>query len=1239
MHVLRLSLLLFSAFIFTNVLLLGQKPELVIPVGHSKAVNSFDFSSTSEYLLSGGLDGVVKLWKTETGQELQYYCGPKGYQVSEAILSPDNQKVIIGANDGAVFIFETFTGKALFTFSKEDLGMVTAVAISPDGTKVWSAHETRVVYWDINSGQELFRSASHQNQINDLAISSDGKTGVSVGNNQEVFLWDLNLGQVKQTLRGHQSDVVWTSFVNNGTLAVSASVDNTIIYWDPQSGAQQKQFQIPQEDPLVRVAISEDNQYLLTRSNSTSPRNPSSKNIRLWSITETGLTIQHALDGGITDKAIGISPNQKWIMTGSGNTGVTRRWGLQNGDFQIQFESHAQGIQTTYLTEDKLVAVSHDIWGSIKVFDLNQNKNITAFLEDSDSYITASAISEDGQLLLVNQAGSAEAPLFDLNKMQAIKPFKSTVGEISSLDLSRDKKLVVTSTDKTVYLWNLQTGNLIRKFEGHEHKIRQISISPDQRFLISSSSASSRLWDLNTGEIISKNLIPSAKFPTSFKYAFSPNSQFLGISDGLNTVNLWNLNTLNQTVSISSESPGGFSTFYFSKDSEFLFAGEWNGGIQIYKTEDGEKWQSFVGYGNQVRDIKTPKSGDFILSTSEDQTLKILKFQTSARPFSPVENGRIKEVAQLISLGTKDWAIVTPEGLFDASPGAMDLMYFVVPGEKDYEVIELEQLKSRYRDPGLLQKILGKVDEPIRNVEGLREVALHPEVSGKIVDDQLQLQLQERSGKIGRISVFINGKEVAENISASATRNNQQITINFDLQPHVSNLWADPNKKNIVSVEVTNQEGWLKSKRLQLVYPKSRQARGTGADGTAWTGSEDPTMYIISVGTADYTDTILDLRYAERDASAMAKALYSSGKQLFDIADGVEAYCLTTKKDETLLDNTSIQWSFPSKENIQKTFQQVKNKAKAEDVVVVYFAGHGLTFGSSDQVQFYYLTQAFANEELIEVADTRKKFAISSNELTEWLKEIPALKQVLIIDACNSGNVVKSLMSGSRNLNSSQIRAIDRMQDRTGMFILSGSAANKVSYESSEFGQGLLTYSLLNGMRQGGLRVDQDGEKLIDVIRLFNHARDEVPELAKSIQGIQTPTIGFPKEVATVDIGIFNEQVDIPMAEKKPVVINANFLNQKGFRDNLKVSALVRDAFQKESNKGKDANFLFFPVDKYPGAYQVSGGYKVLEDGSITLTVNLDTSDGLTIELPLKPSSNTKILVKRIIGALNEHFK
>ncbi|MEM6377833.1 MAG: caspase family protein, partial [Bacteroidota bacterium] len=1024
MHSSKLTLVLACWGILASTLLSGQKPELVIPLGHAQAIQSFDFSSTGEYLLTGAEDGFVKLWKTATGQELKYYCGPKGYQVSEAILTPNDQKVIIGADDGAVFIFETFTGQALFTFSKDDLGKVNAIAVAPDGTKVWSAHESTVVYWDIETGQELFRAELHQDEINDLAIAPDGQTGISVGDDQNVIFWDLNTGEAKHKTSDHAAEVIWSTFINKGQMAVSAAKNNSIIYWNPATGSQLKRVQIPGNNTLVEVAMTDDNQNLLTRNYLSNPSSSLQREVNLWSITADGLELRRTYDGGQTDPALAFSPDQQMLVTGSGTTGVAQLWYINEDKKPVQYKSYAQGIHTTYLTKTKLIAVSHDIFGNIKVFDLNQNKDITLFLEENNSFIKSSAISKDKSLLIVNQSGSSEAPLFDLNTLQPLEPFKSTVGEIGSLDMSQDKDLVATATNETAYLWNLQTGKLIRKFVGHEHEIEQVAISSNQRFLLTTGSATCRLWNLQTGELLSENIIPTAKFPSYFKYAFSSNGKLLAVSDGSKTV-LWDLIGLKQTITIPSETVGGSSTLSFSENSSQLYIGEWNGNIQVYSTRDGKKEQSLAGYGNQVNNIETSSNGNYILSTSDDQTLTIKRLGLSFLDPSGVE---VNEVAQVVGLGAKDWAIVTPKGLFDASPGAMELMYFIAPNTSGYEVIELEQLKSRYRDPGLLQKILGKVDEPIRNVDGLREVALHPEVTGKIVNDELQLQLRERSGKTGRISVFVNEREVARDLSPTAQRNGSLSKITFDLKPHNDLLWANPARQNIVSVEVTNQEGWLSSKRLQLNYPKTRKARGIGAEGSAWTGTEDPTLYIISVGTADYTDTILDLRYAEQDAAAMSKALYTTGNQLFEIANGVEAYCLTTKKDEDLLANTTIQWAFPSKENIRKTFLQVQEKAKAEDVVVVYFAGHGLTFGQNDKVQFYYLTQAFANEELIEVADTRQKFAISSEELTKWLKNIPALKQVLIIDACNSGNVVENIMAGRRNINSSQIRAIDRMQ-------------------------------------------------------------------------------------------------------------------------------------------------------------------------------------------------------------------
>jgi hypothetical protein len=67
-------------------------------------------------------------------------------------------------------------------------------------------------------------------------------------------------------------------------------------------------------------------------------------------------------------------------------------------------------------------------------------------------------------------------------------------------------------------------------------------------------------------------------------------------------------------------------------------------------------------------------------------------------------------------------------------------------------------------------------------------------------------------------------------------------------------------------------------------------------------------------------------------------------------------------------------------------------------------------------------------------------------------------------------------------------------------------AADKVSYEASCFGQGLLTYELLSGMR--GEALDEGGR--LEVRKWFDTAEWRVPEFAQGIGGIQQPVVSSP---------------------------------------------------------------------------------------------------------------------------------
>lgn len=468
--------------------------------------------------------------------------------------------------------------------------------------------------------------------------------------------------------------------------------------------------------------------------------------------------------------------------------------------------------------------------------------------------------------------------------------------------------------------------------------------------------------------------------------------------------------------------------------------------------------------------------------------------------------------------------------------------------------------------------------------------------------------LLKAMGGIGKVALFINGKELEEDINP-----NRETTFSVDLTSYNRYFLYD----NVISIQAYNEEGSLRGPAVSVtyIYPEGAKVRGDGdsSEETLLTREQylDAKLHIICIGTSDYTESdgkSMDLTFPNADAEMMSRALKTVGCELFCTADrDVSPICLTTSdsnKEELAQEN--ISWAFASKDNIEKAFAEVSAKAKAQDVVVVYFSGHGKTYTSNQKDQFHYLTHEVSLGNVGDETAT-KNAVISSEELTQLLKAIPTYKQVLIIDACNSGKVIDDLAQAEKSLNGSQVRALARMSDRTGLYLITGSAADKVSFEAGKYGQGLLTYALLKGMNSDEvLRKDDGNTYFVGVMELFEYAKNEVATLAKSINGIQRPQLNFPVRAGSFPIGIFNENTKIVLPEAKPTIARSAFHLKDLFIDDLDLSTLVADRFREEMAEGKNARIVYMDLHKAEGAYRIGGQYTVdPESKIITLQANL----------------------------------
>ncbi|BBD59134.1 WD-repeat protein [Nostoc sp. HK-01] len=121
-------------------------------------------------------------------------------------------------------------------------------------------------------------------------------------------------------------------------------------------------------------------------------------------------------------------------------------------------------------------------------------------LEGHDDSVTSVSFSPDGKTLA---SGSYDKTikLWNLETGKEIRTLKGHDNTVRSVNFSPDGKTLASgSSDKTIKLWNLETGKEIRTFKGHDNYVMSVSFSPDGKTLASGSlDKTIKLWNRNTG--------------------------------------------------------------------------------------------------------------------------------------------------------------------------------------------------------------------------------------------------------------------------------------------------------------------------------------------------------------------------------------------------------------------------------------------------------------------------------------------------------------------------------------------------------------------------------------------------------------------------------------------------------------------------------------------------------------------------------------------------------------------
>jgi ankyrin repeat protein len=516
----------------------------------------------------------------------------------------------------------------------------------------------------------------------------------------------------------------------------------------------------------------------------------------------------------------------------------------------------------------------------------------------------------------------------------------------------------------------------------------------------------------------------------------------------------------------------------FSNDDKYIF---YVNNDYIYRYEIATKIKLSLGYHHNVKKIITDPYSSLLISLGNDKQIKVWSTTDAKQLYTLLANIPKEQQVQ------PSYIFVQPDGYFT---GGGYYNSFIIKNNNGY-ILPYEEFDKLYNRPDkliastglakpeLVQQLQQVVEKRLGTYTENNTSSFEAKISNTSMlpilssENTIQIQL-EHTGKelINAYQIWVNGTALyATEGKKIEKENNTNIKEQIEITDKLNRIevcFFDKQKKT--------------SKHDYIVINKEQ--------------NEKPALWVITLGIADYKNKDYNLTYAAKDAK--------------DLADVLSKSKSFTKVSALSILNNDVKTTALNKIDF------FLKQAKPQDVVLCFFAGHGVL---DNKGNFYCSTYDID-------LDNPSVNGIDINQLEQTLYNNKARKKILLVDACHSGLIdeTSSFTYTRTDTLSSNVKQTGRgvslkykkkadtdtelmhsvflnINRGNGLTIIAAAAGTEYAYEDAKYKNGLFTYSLISALKSG--KADLNNDKSITVSELKHYVEQFVVKLSG---GKQRPT-------------------------------------------------------------------------------------------------------------------------------------